>query len=246
MAKAITLNCDLGEGFGKWKMGLDEEMMPLIDCANIACGFHAGDPCTIERTLELARRHKVEIGAHVSYPDLQGFGRRSMAIRGHELVNLIHYQMSALDGMARVHNKKLDYVKPHGALYNDMMKDLGLLNDVMSAVSSWHKSVDLVVMATPRDKKSVELAVEHGLNLRFEAFCDRGYTNAGYLIERGKPGALLSTEQAVDQALAVAKGELRSSKGKKLSITADTLCLHGDTPNAVAVATAIREALQGY
>ncbi len=242
-APMIRINCDLGESFGPWTMGLDADVMPHIDSANIACGFHGGDASVMRRSILLAKQHNVEIGAHVSYPDLQGFGRRSMAIRGQELIDMLHYQIAALDGMARTHGTKIGYVKPHGAMYNDMMKDTELLADIMQAVASWHKTVDLVVMATPKDRQAVQLGIDYGVSLRFEAFADRGYTNAGYLIARDKPGALLDEEGAVAQALAIARGELSSSRGKSLHLKPDTLCVHGDTPAAVAMVKAIREAM---
>lgn len=245
MAGTLTLNCDLGESFGAWRMGTDADVMPFIDCANIACGFHAGDPSVIRETLKLARKHKVEIGAHVAYPDLQGFGRRSMALSGQELIDCLHYQIAALDGMARVQGRKVTYVKPHGALYNDMMKDRKLLDVVMTAVSTWHKSLDLVVQATTKDKKLVPMAFSHGLSLRFEAFADRAYTPGGYLVSRNKAGAVLSAADAVTQSLAIADGSLRIGRGKNTVLTADTLCVHGDTPDALEVLRAIRGALTG-
>jgi len=239
----LKLNCDLGESFGPWTMGCDEAVMPLIDSANIACGYHGGDPTVMRRSVLMAKAHKVEIGAHVSYPDLQGFGRRSMMLRGQELVDLLHYQIAALDGISRIHGAKVRYVKPHGALYNDMMKDRDLLRDIMSAVAQWHQPLDLVVMATPKDGDAVELGVEYGLTLRFEAFADRGYTNAGYLINRDKPNALLDEDAAVSQATAIARGALTSSRGKLLALQPDTLCVHGDTPAAVEMMRRIRNAI---
>lgn len=238
----ITLNCDLGESYGTWVLGQDQAVMPYIDSANIACGYHAGDPSVMRRSILLAKKHKVEIGAQVSYPDLMGFGRRSMDLRGDALVDVMHYQMAALDGMARIHGCKIEYVKPHGALYNDMMKDLGLLADVMRAVATWHRALELVVLATPKDKKIVQLGIDYGLTLRFEAFADRGYTSAGYLIPRGQQGDVLSEEKAVLQAAAIARGELRSQRGRKLALKPDTLCVHGDTPAALAMIQAIRAA----
>jgi UPF0271 protein len=240
----IKLNCDLGEGFGAYTMGCDEEIMPLIDCANVACGYHGGDPSIIRKTVLLAKRHKVEIGAHVAYPDLQGFGRRSMSLRGQELIDCIQYQISALDGMARTYGSRVTYVKPHGALYNDMNADKSLESTVMKAIASWYRPLDLVMLATPGDKKSVETAFEYGLTLRFEAFADRGYTRAGYLVPRDKPGALLDVTAAVAQAKAITSGTLRSVKGHKLNIRPDTLCVHGDTPEALEMLKAIRSALQ--
>ena len=239
----LTLNCDMGEGFGPWSMSDDASIMPLIDAANIACGGHAGDPSTMRQCVELARRHKTEIGAHVSYPDMQGFGRRAMNISGQALIDLIHYQLGALDGIARAHSTRVSYVKPHGALYHAMLDDPAIMNDIMRAVSSWHADLELVVLATPRDRKTVQLSVEHGLTLRYEAFADRGYTSRGLLLGRDKPGALLDAEEAAKQAVAISQNKLRTPRGKRIPVNADTLCVHSDTPGAVKMIRTIRQAL---
>ena len=239
----LTLNCDMGEGFGPWSMSDDASIMPLIDAANIACGGHAGDPSTMRQCVELARRHKTEIGAHVSYPDMQGFGRRAMDISGQALIDLIHYQLGALDGIARAHSTRVSYVKPHGALYHAMLDDPAIMNDIMRAVSSWHADLELVVLATPRDRKTVQLSVEHGLTLRYEAFADRGYTSRGLLLGRDKPGALLDAEEAAKQAVAISQNKLRTPRGKRIPVNADTLCVHSDTPGAVNMIRTIRQAL---
>ena len=239
----LTLNCDMGEGFGPWSMSDDASIMPLIDAANIACGGHAGDPSTMRQCVELARRHKTEIGAHVSYPDMQGFGRRAMDISGQALIDLIHYQLGALDGIARAHSTRVSYVKPHGALYHAMLDDPAIMNDIMRAVSSWHADLELVVLATPRDRKTVQLSVEHGLTLRYEAFADRGYTSRGLLLGRDKPGALLDAEEAAKQAVAISQNKLRTPRGKRIPVNADTLCVHSDTPGAVKLIRTIRQAL---
>ena len=230
MTKQLTLNCDMGEGFGPWDMGDDKAIMPLLDAANIACGGHAGDPSTMRHCVELAKRHKTEIGAHVSYPDKQGFGRRAMDLRGQELVDLMLYQIGALDGIAR---------------YHAMLADPGIMNDIMRAVSYWHADLELVVLATPRDRKTLQLAVEHGLTLRYEAFADRGYTSRGLLLGREKPGALLSPTEAAKQAVAISQNKLRTAKGKRIPVNADTLCVHSDTPGATKMIRAIRQALDG-
>ncbi len=243
MTQRLTLNCDMGESFGAWAMGDDAAIMPLIDAANIACGGHAGDPSTMRHCVSLARRHGVEVGAHVSYPDLQGFGRRAMDIRGSELIDLIHHQVGGLDGIARTQGTRVTFVKPHGALYHAMLSDPQILNDIMRAVAGWHADLSLVVLATPRDRKTVQLAVEHGLTLRYEAFADRGYTSRGLLIPRDKPGALLTLEEAKRQALAIAADNLRTPKGKRIPVNANTICVHGDTPAALKMIGAIRGAL---
>ena len=239
----LTLNCDMGEGFGPWSMSDDASIMPLIDAANIACGGHAGDPSTMRQCVELARRHKTEIGAHVSYPDMQGFGRRAMDISGQALIDLIHYQLGALDGIARALSTRVSYVKPHGALYHAMLDDPAIMNDIMRAVSSWHADLELVVLATPRDRKTVQLSVEHGLTLRYEAFADRGYTSRGLLLGRDKPGALLDAEEAAKQAVAISQNKLRTPRGKRIPVNADTLCVHSDTPGSAKMIRTIRQAL---
>jgi UPF0271 protein len=239
----LTLNCDMGEGFGPWSMSDDASIMPLIDAANIACGGHAGDPSTMRQCVELARRHQTEIGAHVSYPDMQGFGRRAMDISGQDLIDLIHYQLGALDGIARAHSTRVSYVKPHGALYHAMLDDPTIMNDIMRAVASWHSDLGLVVLATPRDRKTVQLSVEHGLTLRYEAFADRGYTSRGLLLGRDKPGALLDADDAAKQAVAISQNQLRTPKGKRIPVNANTLCVHSDTPGAVKMIRTIRQAL---
>ena len=243
MTRTLILNCDMGESYGAWTIGDDAAIMPLIDAANIACGGHAGDPGTMRHCVTLARRHGTEVGAHVSYPDLQGFGRRAMDIRGPELIDLIHYQIGALDGIARTHGTRVSFVEPDGALDHSMLSDSLVLSDVMRAVAGWHADLSLVVLATPRDRKTVELAVQHGLTLQYEAFADRGYTSRGLLIPRDKPGALLTLEEATEQSLAIAQNNLRTPKGKRLPVSADTLCVHGDTPGAVKMIRAIRSAL---
>ena len=243
MNRKLALNCDLGESFGSWEMGDDEAVMPFIDSANIACGGHAGDPTTMRRCVELAVQNCTEIGAHVSYPDKQGFGRRKMEIRGQDLLDLIHYQIGGLDGIARVKGTKVEYVKPHGAMYHAMLADPDVLNEIMAAVSSWHYDLELVVMATNRDQKTVQLAVEHRLKLRYEAFADRAYTSEGLLLGRNNPGALLDTENAVKQAVAIAGNQLKSACGKHIPLEADTLCVHSDTPEAIKLIHAIRQVL---
>jgi UPF0271 protein len=243
MNQPLTLNCDMGESFGPWKMGNDEGIMPLIDAANIACGGHAGDPSTMRQCVALARKHETEIGAHVSYPDKEGFGRRAMDIRGQALVDLIHYQVGALDGIARAHSCRVTYIKPHGALYHAILTDPSLMNDIMRAAASWHANLELVVLATPRDRKTVQLAVEHGLNLRYEAFADRAYTTRGLLLSRDKPGAVLTPEEAAQQAIAISHNKLKTSRGKRIPVNADTLCVHSDTPGAMKMIRTIRQAL---
>lgn len=244
MKNTMWLNCDLGESFGAWTMGLDEQVMPHIDAANIACGFHAGDPDVMANTLQLAKQHNVKIGAHPSYPDKQGFGRRSMKLKSQELINCLHYQIGSLEGMAKVQGLTLDYVKPHGALYNDMMDDAELLKLVMHAVSSYSPHLKLMLLATKEQGEHKRLAEQYGLSLYFEAFADRLYTDEGKLVSRTKPNAVHGKEHVLAQVTKLAKeGLVMTEHGHALYLDADTLCVHGDNLEAVAQITMIEQLL---
>ena len=183
----LLLNCDLGESFGAWKMGLDDQVMPFIDQANIACGFHAGDPVVIKKTLLAAKRNNVQVGAHPSYPDISGFGRRSMKIPAVELIALLQYQIAALTGMASNLGIEVAYVKPHGALYNDMMADGHIRSAVMEAISECHQPLAFMLQATPDAETHREEARAFGLEVLFEAFADRCYDDSGALLSRSPP-----------------------------------------------------------
>ncbi|MDX3775029.1 5-oxoprolinase subunit PxpA [Chromatiaceae bacterium AAb-1] len=241
----MKLNCDLGESFGSWNMGMDAEAMPYIDMANIACGFHAGDPDVMQRTLTLAKKHNVIIGAHPAYPDLNGFGRRSMRCSASEIINLLHYQIAALDGMAQSQGLTLRYVKPHGALYNDMMADPMILTAVIQAVAAYYKPLKLMVLATADWQQLQQQAQSAGIELLFEAFADRRYTDEGKLQPRSQQGAVLHEQQMLQQvAQLVRTGTVTTVSGKTLALKADTLCVHGDNPTAIAQIRQIRELLQ--
>ena len=242
----LLLNCDIGESFGSWTMGLDAEVMPFIDCANIACGFHAGDPSTMRKTVALALSHGVQIGAHPAYQDLQGFGRRSMAYSAEEIRDLLHYQIGALDGICRAQGARVSYVKPHGALYNDMMANPAQLRAVIQAVAAYDRQLPLMLMATRDNSAAQALGDEYGVTLWFEAFADRAYDVAGRLVSRNLPGAVHhEPETIVAQALTIARGgELVASDGSALQLHANTLCVHGDNASSVAAVQRIREALK--
>ncbi|UVJ45255.1 LamB/YcsF family protein [Pseudomonas sp. LS1212] len=242
----LLLNCDMGESFGSWTMGLDAQVMPFIDCANIACGFHAGDPGIMRKTVSLALAHDVMIGAHPAYPDLVGFGRRSMACTTQEIEDLLHYQIGALDGICRAQGGRVRYVKPHGALYNDMMADAEKLRAVIKAVAAYDRQLPLMLMATRDNSAAKALGDEYGLTLWFEAFADRAYDAAGRLVSRQLPGAVHhALEVIVEQALRLAAGKaLTASDGSELLLAADTLCVHGDNASSVAAVQRIRETLQ--
>lgn len=240
----MKLNCDLGESFGAWQMGLDSEVMPFIDQANIACGFHAGDPTVLVNTLALAKQHQVEIGAHPSYDDKQGFGRRSVSMTPAELKHLLWYQIAAVDGVARSLGLELSYVKPHGALYNDMMAKAALLETVMQAVASYHKPLKLMVLATGSAAQHKQLAESYQLELLFEAFADRRYQSDGSLTSRSQPGSVLDHQTALAQVHQLLhKGTVQSDKGEQVVINADTLCVHGDNRQALALVQSIRQLL---
>jgi UPF0271 protein len=238
----VLLNCDLGESYGQWQLGNDAEVMPHIDMANIACGFHAGDPTTLANTIALAKQHQVSIGAHPSYPDLAGFGRRSMKLTTNELTQLMHYQIAALEGMAKCQSMSLSYVKPHGALYNDMMADEQLLRTLLQAVASYPSDLKFMLMSTAAHQKHRELANSMGIELLFEVFADRRYTEAGLLMPRSEVGALLNTADMLEQVTLIAtKQKVITADGSLLQIPMDSLCVHGDNPTAVAQIKQIRK-----
>jgi len=242
----MKLNCDLGESFGAWSMPVEAAIMAEIDQANIACGFHAGDPLVMKQAIRLAKQHDVVIGAHPAYPDLQGFGRRSMAIAADELSAMIQYQVSALSGMAKACGANVSYVKPHGALYNDMMKDTAVMRTVMQSIAEINmQSLDsplaLMVQATSQNTALKEAAQEWELPLYFEAFSDRRYTDEGLLQSRLIEGAVLSESDALLQAKQlISSGTVTTASGATLAIEADSLCVHGDTKGAVNIAKKIR------
>jgi len=230
----LRLNCDLGESFGSWKMGLDEHAMPFIDQANIACGFHAGDANVMQQTLALAKQHKVEIGAHPAYPDLQGFGRRSLQCSASEIINLIHYQVAALDGMARCQGLSLGYIKPHGALYNDMMSNPAVWQAVLQAVARYHQPLKLMILATADAATYQADAAAVGVSLLFEAFADRRYTDEGKLTPRSQAGAVLHGDAVIQQVQQLLQhGSVTTQSGTLLPLQADTLCVHGDNVAAI-------------
>ncbi|WP_411562041.1 5-oxoprolinase subunit PxpA [Pseudomonas shirazensis] len=243
--QTLLLNCDMGESYGSWRMGLDAEVMPYIDCANIACGYHAGDPSIMRRTVGLALQHGVTIGAHPAYPDLVGFGRRSMVCSNEEIRDLLHYQIGALDGICKVQGGRVAYVKPHGALYNDMMADPVKLRAVLEAVAAYDSSLPLMLMATADDYAAQQMGDELGVTLWFEAFADRGYTASGHLLSRRLPGAVHHEPALIiEQALRLARGEtLLADDGSALRLNASTLCVHGDNDSSLAAVRQIRQAL---
>lgn len=242
----IKLNSDLGESFGAWKMGLDEEVMPCIDQANIACGFHAGDPMVMLNTLQLAKQHGVSVGAHPSYPDQQGFGRRSMNCTMAEITAMLTYQIAAIEGMAKTVGLQIDYVKPHGALYNDMMKSHELRQTIMLTIADYSSDLKLMLQATGEQSNHMQEAQKAGISLIFEAFADRAYTDEGLLASRTLPGAVLSKEQTLDQVKQlVSTGEITTQNGKQLKLAVDSICVHGDNMTAVNAIKDIQQVVKG-
>jgi UPF0271 protein len=241
----LLLNCDIGESYGAWTMGLDAEVMPFIDCANIACGFHAGDPSVMRKTVALALTHNVTVGAHPAYPDLVGFGRRSMVCSPQEIQDMLHYQIGALEGVCRAQGGRVSYVKPHGAMYNDMMANPAQLRAVIEAIARYNPELPLMLLAMRDNSRAQAIADEFGVTLWFEAFADRAYDSVGRLVSRNVPGAVHhDPELIIAQALTLSRGQaLVASDGSELLLNAHTLCVHGDNASSIAAVQRIREAL---
>jgi len=237
----IDINCDMGESYGAWKMGADAAVMPLISSANIACGFHGGDPATIRATVKLAVDQGVAIGAHPSLPDLQGFGRRVMKISPQDMYDLVVYQAGAVEAFARAAGARLHHVKCHGALYNMAANDEGLAEAMARAVRDLGGGVMLYALS---NSKMMKIGQQSGVRVVGEVFADRGYADDGTLAPRGTPGAMIEDAGvAAERAVAMVEKRLVTSlSGKAIPVSPDTLCLHGDQPGAVAFAHAIRKA----
>jgi len=219
MSKVVDLNCDMGESFGNYKIGQDDEVVKYITSSNIACGFHAGDPNVMRYTVKIAKENNVAIGAHPGFPDLQGFGRRKMDIPPEEVKNLITYQIGALQAIAKTEGMILQHVKPHGALYNMMANDKKLGQAVV--------------------------ALKLGLKIAREGFADREYNSDGTLVKRGIPGAVISDPDLIAERVVkmIDQQKVETINGKTINLQIDTICLHGDNKNALNVIKAIRKIL---
>lgn len=241
--KRIDLNCDLGESFGAWRMGEDAALLALVSSANVACGFHAGDPAIMQRTVALALAQNVGIGAHVSLPDLQGFGRREMSVSADEVHAMTLYQIGALHAFARAAGAQLAHVKPHGALYNMAARDRVLADAIAQAVHDFDPQLRLFGLA---GSALIDAGKALGLPVAAEAFADRRYLADGSLQSRREPGAVLDdAELAVAQAIGIARdGRVQAVNGQLVALHADTLCLHGDGAHALALARQLRVALE--
>lgn len=234
----IDLNCDMGEGFGPWPMGDDPGLMQYVTSANIACGFHAGDPSVMRHTVRLALKHHVAIGAHPGYPDLQGFGRRFLQMSPDEVYAMTLYQIGALQAIVRAEGGSLHHVKPHGALYNAAAKDPALAEAIARATR--HAGADLLLYGLS-GSALIEAGKAQGLRTASEVFADRTYQGDGSLTPRSRPGALVeNAEQAAAQALRMVQyQQVVSVSGATVSLLSETLCLHGDGPHALEFARAI-------
>jgi len=240
----LLLNCDLGEAIDADQVGVERQVMPHIDQANICCGFHAGDPLIIKNTLALAKQHNVTVGAHPSYPDKANFGRKSIAMPATELIASLQYQIAALTGMAQNIGLAVSYVKPHGALYNDMMVNGHLRSAVMASIAELQQPLPLMLQATPDAQTHKQEAEVFGLELYFEVFADRAYQDSGALVPRSQSGAILSREKMLAQIRQLKKdGSITTASGQRLHLSADSLCLHGDNPQTVAAIDEIRTIL---
>ncbi|GAB3966572.1 5-oxoprolinase subunit PxpA [Actinoallomurus acanthiterrae] len=236
----IDLNADLGEGFGPWRLGDDLALMSVITSANVACGFHAGDPLILRRTCAAAVERGVVIGAQVSYRDLAGFGRREMDVAAEELTAEVLYQIAALDGIARAEGGRVRYVKPHGALYNRIVRDPVQAEAVAAAVAAYDPTLPVLTLPGSVLHEVTDLTIVH------ECFADRAYTPAGTLVSRREPGAVIhDAERVTRRALRMAvDGVVEAVDGTEVRLDARSICVHGDTPGAVELARSIREALE--
>lgn len=239
----VDINADTGESYGRWALGDDERLLDIVTSANIACGFHAGDPATLVRTCRAAIRRGVAVGAQVAYHDLVGFGRRFIDVSPRDLYADVLYQIGALSGIARTCGGRISYVKPHGALYNAVVVDTAQAQAIVDAVVDYPE--DLAVLGLP-GSEFLRLAARAGLRVVTEAFADRAYTTDGQLVPRREPGAVIHDPHEVVRRVVrlVTTGFLEAADGSDVEVRADSVCLHGDTPGAVELAAAVRTALQ--
>ena len=222
-------------------MGYDEQIMPYIDMANLACAFHAGNPVSMHKSIKNAKANGVSIGAHPSYPDLEGFGRRDMDCSVEEIVSLIIYQSGALNALCQSYGVKIHYIKPHGALYNTMMKDMEVFKAIAKAVSKYDKNIKLMILSNAHNVEFASIADKYGISLLYEVFADRAYQDDGSLVPRSQSGAVLSSEaEVIERAkLLQEEGCIETINGNKLTLQVDTLCVHGDNEEALNIIQAL-------
>ena len=245
MQKKVDLNSDVGESFGIYKIGSDEEVIPLISSANIACGFHAGDPSVMKRTLDIAGKNGVGPGAHPGLPDLMGFGRRKMDVSLEEIRDYVIYQVGALQAVACSQGFKLQHVKPHGALYNMAVANTDIWEVFAEVLSVLDNNMILVALAGPNRKYLEAMAARHSIRIAFEFFADRAYNPDGSLVSRSTPGAVLHHGGEVADRIVklVSEGTVTAIDGSEMVLNAETICVHGDNPEALSLVRKIREAL---
>ena len=241
----IDLNSDVGESFGVYQLGLDEEVISHITSANIACGFHAGDPRVMRRTVSLAKKYGVEVGAHPGFPDLIGFGRRNVDATPEEIQDYVIYQTGALQAFAQSQGLKLQHVKTHGSLYNMAAVNLKMMERIVEGVARVDHQIILVVLGRTDNAPLLEMGKRHGIRIAFEAFPDRAYQKDGSLVSRREKGAVIEEHEVVAQrALKMAlEGKVIAIDGTEIALKVDTLCVHGDNPHAVEMVKRIRERL---
>ncbi len=243
--KTIDLNCDMGESFGAYTLGMDQEVMDHITSANIACGWHAGDPMVMDKTVLIAKDNGVGIGAHPGYPDLQGFGRRAMACKEEEVRAYLLYQIGALKAFCLANNAQLTHVKPHGALYLQAVEDKATARGIARAIMDLDPGLIFVALAGKKGETMRAMGKKLGLRVAFEAFPDRAYTPEGTLVPRSAAGAVISDPNLVaKRALDMANGFVVAADGKNIDLEVQTLCVHGDNINAVNLVRQIRERLE--
>jgi UPF0271 protein len=242
----MDINSDIGESFGVYKLGLDEEVIPHITSANIACGFHAGDPGVMKKTVSLAKQYGVEVGAHPGFPDLMGFGRRNIDATLEEIQDYVVYQMGALQAFALSQGLRLQHVKPHGSLYNMAVANSKIWEAIVEAVAKVDREIILVVLASLKSEPFLEIGKHFGIRIAFEAFPDRAYQKDGSLVSRREKGAVIQDHEIVaKRALKMAlEGRVIAIDGTEIVLKADTLCVHGDNPAAVQMVKRIREELK--
>ena len=240
--KRVDLNCDLGESFGNYTCGMDASVIPHISSANVACGFHAGDPLVMDKTVKLAKQYNVAVGAHPGYPDLVGFGRRNMAVSAAELKAMMQYQIGALQAFCRSQGVKLQHVKPHGAMYNMAAKDRKLADAICDAILEIDDSLILLGLS---GSEMLKAAKDKGLRYASEVFADRAYEDDGSLTPRALDGSVITDEdEAIKRVLQMVNdGTVVTRSGKVIPIEADSICLHGDGAKAVEFAQRIRAEL---
>jgi len=247
LLKSIDLNSDVGESFGIYSLGLDEEVIPLISSANIACGYHAGDPAVMRHTVALAKKNGVGLGAHPGLPDLVGFGRRNMDVSLEEIKDFVTCQIGALQAVAALQGARMQHVKPHGALYNMAGKNPAIWDAVAEVMAGLDERLILFVLAGSDRQELESIGKRRGIRIAFEFFADRAYNTDGSLVSRKLPGAVIHENDVVAAKVLkfVKEGKVKTIEGSDIELKAETICVHGDNPKALALVKKIRETLGG-